>query len=130
MAKMNTIKHLAVGETDLQNDGDVARIERNLFASEKGETFEAIRFCKTRNGRHNRVHLVIKEDDFAELFRDAVRQGVFHEETLDLLFHALEERRSERSTERSELPNVVGLFKKGSLSNQQIDDMLYGELRR
>jgi hypothetical protein len=130
MAKMNTIKHLAAGQLNLENGGDVARIERNLFSNEKGDTFEAIRFCKTRNGRHNRVHLVIGEDDFAELFRDAVRQGVFHESTLEMLFQALEEWHREEAPRRSELPNIVGLFRKGSLSNQQIDELLYGEFQK
>ncbi len=129
MAKMNTIKHLAVGEANLENAGDVARIERNLFANDKGETFEAIRFCKTRNGRHNRVHLVIMEEDFAALFRDAVKQGVFHGDTLEAIFRALEEFRHGKGMEPV-APNIVGLFKKGSFSNEQIDDLLYGELRK
>ncbi len=60
MAKMNTIESRAVGacQLDEHNEG---RIERNLFAV-NGGTWEALRFCKNKDGQHNRVHLVIDEE--------------------------------------------------------------------
>lgn len=75
MPKMTTVEHRAVGAFDW-NPKEQARIERNLVAL-NGKSWEALRFCKNRNGRHNRVHLVITEDDFVPLFADAVKNGVF-----------------------------------------------------
>jgi|SRR5216684_7282354 len=116
---MTTIEHVAVGVFDW--DGvDQARIERNVFARD-GETWEALRFCKSRNGRHNRVHLVIEEGDFVDLFCDAVQKGVFHQETLDRLRKILEGR-------RDPLLDVIGMSEDGKLS-QGIDAELYGEHR-
>ena len=131
MAKMETLKHLAVGEVDLEAGGDVARIERNLFANADGETFEAIRFCKNRHGRHNRVHLVITEDAFVQLFRDAVEKGVFHDDALEGLLGVLEGWQNRRSASpesaaHNPLLDVIGIGSDGSLA-QQIDEELYGE---
>ncbi len=75
MAKMVTVEHRAVGTFEW-NAQEQARIERNLVAL-NGKSWEALRFCKNRNGRHNRVHLVIAEEDFVHLFDDAVKNGVF-----------------------------------------------------
>lgn len=130
MAKMNTIRHLAVGEADLENRGDVARIERNLFADEKGETFEAIRFCKNRRGRHNRIHLVISEDGFVKLFDDAVEKGVFHEETLQELRRILGSpgfTRGEWSKKRDPFLDVVGICAGDGKLTENLDEELYGE---
>ncbi len=119
MGKMATVEHRAVGvfEWDAK---DQARIERNLFAAD-GETWEALRFCKNRNGRHNRVHLVIEEGDFVKLFEDAVRKGVFHQETLDRMRNILE-------GQPDPLLTVLGVSSDGQLS-REIDDELYGESR-
>lgn len=131
MAKMETLKHLCVGELDLENGGDVARIERNLFATAEGETFEALRFCKNRHGRHNRVHLVISESAFVELMEDAIEKGVFHDEILDRLYEFLQQRRKAEQSPGAEAPRnplleVIGIGSDGSLA-QGIDEELYGE---
>lgn len=117
MSKMITLEQRAVG-TFNWSDVDQARIERNVFSLD-GETWEGLRFCKYRNGRHNRVHLVIAESDFIELFRDAVRNGVFHQETLDQFRAILEGR-------RDPVLDVIGSIQDGSLSHA-IDAGLYGE---
>src|SRR6266404_7080675 len=89
MSKMSTIEQRAVGVCRL-NDHDEGRIERNLFGA-NGESWEALRFCKNKDGQHNRVHLVIDEEKFVELFRDAVKNGVFRPRTLGDLRVILEE---------------------------------------
>lgn len=129
MAKMSTLNHLAVGSFPWA-PGEEARIERNTFVA-NGETFEALRFCKNREGRHNRVHLVIREPDFVELFRDAVEKGVFHEGTLEGLAGVLDLWRQRRG--RAQGPpgsdpflEVIGLFEDGTLT-EGIDDELYGD---
>jgi len=117
MAKMITLEQRAVGSYrwDAQ---DEARIERNLFAL-NGDTWEGLRFCKNRNGRHNRVHLVIGEAEFVDLFRDAVAKGVFHAQTLDQL-------RAILSGVQDPLLQVIGIAQDGHLS-EAIDSELYGE---
>ncbi len=117
MGKMVTLEHKAVGVYDWDEEGQ-ARIERNVFA-EDGETFEALRFCKQRNGRHNRVHLVIQEKHFVRLFEDAVRNDVFHQETLDQLRAILEQR-------RDPFLDVIGIGEDGKLA-EGIEEELYGE---
>jgi hypothetical protein len=119
MAKMVTIEQRAVGVFNW-GDGEQARIERNVFAQD-GEIREALRFCKNRNGRHNRVHLVIEERDFVDLFRSAVQNGVFQEETLQKLRGILDQR-------RDPLLDVMGSCtgSDGKLA-ENIDDELYGE---
>ena len=131
MAKMKTLKHLRVGELDLDNGGDVARIERNRFADENGETFEALRFCKNRHGRHHRVHLVIKEEAFVELFEDAIKKGVFHEDSIEKLFAFLARQRKTRSGRKRQsrqIPflDVMGIGADGHLT-EGIDEALYGD---
>lgn len=130
MAKMSKIKELAFGSLDLNRRGDVARIEKNLFA-ENGDTFVALRFCKNRNGRHNRVHLVIPEQAFTQLFEDAAEKGVFAEETLNRLLHFLERRQrrhieSANDSDQDPFLKVIGIFKDGHLT-QGIDEELYGD---
>ena len=119
MAKMLTLEQLAVGVYNWEDDGsEQARIERNRFAL-NGRTWEALRFCKNRNGRHNRVHLVIEEEHFVDLFRDAVQNGVFSAETLTQLRRVL-------GDEKDPFLKVVGLVEDGTLTSS-IDDELYGE---
>ena len=117
MAKMITLEQRAVGSYSW-DDRDEARIERNLFAL-NGDTWEALRFCKNRDGRHNRVHLVIGEAEFVDLFRDAVAKGVFHAETLDQL-------RAILTGNHDPLLDVIGLAADGQLT-KAIDSELYGE---
>lgn len=119
MAKMVTIEQRAVGVFNWGDD-EQARIERNVFAQD-GEIREALRFCKNRNGRHNRVHLVIEERDFIDLFRSAVQNGVFQEETLQKLRGIVDQR-------RDPLLEVIGSStgSDGKLA-ENIDDELYGE---
>jgi hypothetical protein len=119
MAKMVTIEQRAVGVFNWGDD-EQARIERNVFAQD-GEIREALRFCKNRNGRHNRVHLVIEERDFVDLFRSAVQNGVFQEETLQKLRGIVNQR-------RDPLLDVMGSCtgSDGKLA-EKIDDELYGE---
>jgi hypothetical protein len=117
MPKMNTIEQRAVGacQLDEHNEG---RIERNLF-NVNGTTWEALRFCKNKDGQHNRVHLVIDEDKFVELFRDAVKNGVFRLRTLGELRMILEDL-------RDPFLDVIGSISDGTLS-QDIDEELYPE---
>jgi hypothetical protein len=119
MAKMITIEQRAVGVFNWDADQQ-ARIERNVFAQD-GEIREALRFCKNRNGRHNRVHLVIEEKDFIDLFRSAVQNGVFQEETVQKLRGILEQR-------RDPLLDVIGTCTGGDGKlAENIDEELYGE---
>jgi hypothetical protein len=117
MPKMNTIEQRAVGvcHLDEHNEG---RIERNLFHV-NGTTWEALRFCKNKDGQHNRVHLVIDEEKFVELFRSAVKNGVFGPRTLGELMVIM-----------NEIPDpflsVIGSISDGTLS-QNIDEELYGD---
>jgi|SRR5271156_3539745 len=115
--KMTTVEQRAVGTFDWDGS-EQARIERNVFAL-NGKTREALRFCKNRDGRHNRVHLVIEEENFVELFRDAVKNGVFSPETLKGLRIALGE-------ERDPFLDVIGIGADGNLT-RDIDDELYGD---
>jgi hypothetical protein len=117
MAKMITLEQRAVGSYHW-DERDEARIERNLFAF-NGDTWEGLRFCKNRNGRHNRVHLVIGEAEFVDLFRDAVAKGVFHAETLDQL-------RAILTGTQDPLLEVIGIARDGQLT-KDIDSELYGE---
>jgi len=117
MPKMITIEQRAVGSCKL-DEHDEARIERNLFALD-GDTWEALRFCKNRDGRHNRVHLVISEDEFIDLFRDALEKGVFRAKTLDRL-------RAILTNQRDPLLDVIGITQDGTLADS-IDDDLYGK---
>jgi hypothetical protein len=125
MPKMNTLRKHAIGRfkwpenrTEKNSVHDEARIERNTFSFD-GETIEALRFCKTRNGRHTRVHLVIGEDEFVELFRNAVENNVFHPETLAGL-------RSILGNQNDPLAEVIGIAHDGRLAHD-IDEELYGE---
>jgi hypothetical protein len=119
VAKMITIEQRAVGVFNWDAD-EQARIERNVFAQD-GEIREALRFCKNRNGRHNRVHLVIEEKDFVDLFRSAVQNGVFREETVQKLRGILEQR-------RDPLLDVMGACTGGDGKlSENIDEELYGE---
>jgi hypothetical protein len=120
MPKMITLEHRAVGSYRWDAK-DEARIERNLFAL-NGDTWEGLRFCKNRNGRHNRVHLVIGEAEFVHLFRDAVEKGVFHQRTLEQL-------RAILVGGRDPLLEVIGIAQDGHLTDA-IDDELYGDKPR
>ena len=117
MAKMSTVENLAVGTCQL-DDHNEGRIERNLFAV-NGGTWEALRFCKNKDGQHNRVHLVIDEEKFVELFRDAVKNGVFRPKTLGALMAIMGEI-------QDPFLSVIGSISDGTLS-QNIDEELYGE---
>ncbi len=95
-------------------------VPESPFAQD-GEIREALRFCKNRNGRHNRVHLVIEEKDFIDLFRSAVQNGVFQEETVQKLRGILEQR-------RDPLLDVIGTCTGGDGKlAENIDEELYGE---
>lgn len=118
--RMATIEQRAVGSYRW-DEHDEARIERNLFAYE-GQTWEGLRFCKNRDGRHNRVHLVIGEDEFVQLFQNAVENGVFRQKTLDRLRVVL-------SGERDPMLDVIGIADHGTLT-ADIDSELYGENSR
>jgi hypothetical protein len=115
--KMVTVEQRAVGTFDW-SETEQARIERNLCAL-NGRSWEALRFCKNKNGRHNRVHLVIEEDKFVELFHSAVQNGVFSEATIRDLRNVLER-------ERDPFLEVIGSTGDGTLS-AGIDEELYGE---
>lgn len=116
MSKMSCVEQKAVGVCRL-DDHNEGRIERNVFAV-NGSTWEALRFCKNKDGRHNRVHLVLDEENFVDLFQDAVRNGVFHQETLDRLKIILER--------RDPFLEVIGIGSDGKLS-EGLDEELYGE---
>jgi hypothetical protein len=116
--KMVTVEQRAVGTYDWEGTAQQARIERNLFAL-NGRSWEALRFCKNKNGRHNRVHLVIEEHNFVELFRSAVENGVFSETAIRDLRNTLE-------SKRDPFLDVIGSTGDGKLS-ADIDGELYGE---
>jgi hypothetical protein len=117
--KMITVEQRAVGVFNWDEDGkEQARIERNVFLRE-GEVWEALRFCKNRNGRHNRVHLVIKEEDFVDLFRSAIENGVFQPKIVSELRNILEQK-------KDPFLAVIGVGADGKLS-ADIDRELYGE---
>ncbi len=120
MPKMITLEQRAVGSYSW-DEHDEARIERNLFAL-NGDTWEGLRFCKNRNGRHNRVHLVIGEAEFVDLFRDAVAKGVFHAQTLEQL-------RAILTGGQDPLLEVIGIAQDGQLT-KAIDSELYGDSSR
>jgi hypothetical protein len=117
VGKMVTVEQRAVGKFDWDEE-EQARIERNVVAL-GGKTWEALRFCKNRNGRHNRVHLVIEEKNFPALFRSAVENGVFSEDTLQELRAALGER-------KDPFLEVIGSGADGHLA-KKIDADLYGD---
>lgn len=117
--KMVTIEQLAVGAVNVDQHNQ-ARIERNLFAI-NGRSWEALRFCKNRDGRHNRVHLVIDQDAFVDLFRDAVGKGVFSDETLQKMRVIL-------GDVRDPFSEAIGMFADSNLSSD-IDAELYGDSR-
>lgn len=132
MSKMSTLKHLAVGSVRLRGP-DEARIERNLFV-ENGDTFEALRFCKNRNGRHNRVHLVIKEPDFVQLFASALQEGVFGARTIEQLRSILTAKKRKRIQGKANQKHsndpflaVIGICKGDGKLTQNIDEELYGK---
>jgi hypothetical protein len=114
---MNTIEQRAVGSCQL-DEHNQGRIERNLFNA-NGKTWEALRFCKNKDGQHNRVHLVLDEEKFVELFRDAVKNGVFRPRTLGELRMILEDI-------ADPFLDVIGSISDGTLS-QNIDEELYPE---
>lgn len=127
MAKMRTIKQLAVGRLRRRGRQE-ARIERSLFECE-GEVFEALRFCKNKNGRHVRVHLVVREGEFVELFQNAVEHKVFAEQTLRGLLNILQRNRSRNYADPADLDpfrKVIGIFQDGRLA-ENLDEELYGE---
>jgi hypothetical protein len=114
--KMVTVERRAVGKFNWDNH-EQARIERNVFAL-NGRSWEGLRFCKNRDGRHNRVHLVIEEENFVELFRDAVDKGVFAADTLEKM-------RSILAGLGDPFRDVIGIGSDGRLSHD-IDSELYG----
>ena len=120
MPKMITLEQRAVGSYKWDEHHE-ARIERNLFALD-GDTWEGLRFCKNRDGRHNRVHLVIGEDEFIDLFRDAVANGVFRSQTLERL-------RAILAKEPDPFLEVIGIMEGGHLADS-IDEDLYGQKPR
>ena len=115
--KMITVEQRAVGTFDW-DDSQQARIERNLFVL-NGSSWEALRFCKNKDGRHNRVHLVIEEENFVELFRSAVGNGVFSPESLQNLRGILQ-------GSRDPFLEVIGIGGDGKLA-RGIEEELYGE---
>ena len=130
MSKMKTVRKIAAGSFPWKNrNKDVARIEKNLFALD-GETFEALRFCKSRNGRHNRIHLVVSEEEFVALFEDSVRNGVFTEPCLWSLYEVLGKHLNADADaswrDKNPFLKVVGIGDDGALA-QRIDEELYGE---
>jgi hypothetical protein len=117
MAKMVTVEHRAVGTFEW-SPREQARIERNLVALD-GKSWEALRFCKNRDGRHNRVHLVITEEDFVSLFADAVKNGVFSDTAIRRMNASLSDRRDSFS----DVIGIAGDFEPPS----DIDAELYGD---
>ena len=122
--KMVTLNQLAIGKYQW-NKRDEARIERNLFAFD-GETFEALRFCKYKDGRHTRVHLVISREEFLDLFRSAVENGVFEDQDIRRISEICGAALEKRASNRDPLLAVVGIGADGRLAHD-IDEELYGE---
>ncbi len=115
--KMVTVEQRAAGTFDW-NGTEQARIERNLCVL-NGRSWEALRFCKNKNGRHNRVHLVIEEENFVELFHSAVENGVFSESALRRFRNILGE-------QNDPFLEVIGIGSDGNLT-RDIDSDLYGD---
>src|SRR5580704_5736625 len=115
--KMVTVEQRAAGTFDW-NGTEQARIERNLCVL-NGRSWEALRFCKNRNGRHNRVHLVITEDDFVPLFADAVKNGVFSAAAIRQMSAIL-------SNRPDPFLDLIGSITGGDLSGD-IDAAIYGD---
>ena len=122
--KMVTLRHLAAGKYRW-NKREEARLERNLFALD-GNTFEALRFCKYKNGRHTRVHLVIGTEEFLPLFRDAVENGVFDREDLQQIIRICEMATGKNPEDNDPLLAVIGIGEDGQLAHG-IDEELYGD---
>jgi len=105
------------GKNSPMNDHDEGQVESNLFGRE-GETWGVLRFCYKKNGEHSRVHLVLDEEKFVELFEDSLKYGAFDQQTIDRLKMILER--------RDPFLEVIGIGADGTLS-QNIDEELYGE---
>ena len=116
-AKTQEIVCRSCGKNSPMNDHDEGQTERNLFGAD-GETWEALRFCYEKNGEHSGAHFVLDEEKFVELFEDFVKNGVFHQQTIDRLMMILER--------RDPFLEVIGIGADGTLS-QNIDEELYGE---
>jgi hypothetical protein len=83
MPKRNTIQQRAVGVRHL-NEHNEGRLERNPFHVEC-TTWEALRFCKNKDGPHSFLLLVLDEDKFVEPFEDAVNNSAFPLQSIDRL---------------------------------------------
>jgi hypothetical protein len=75
---MRTIEVITYGEHEWDGPENAARIERaRVLYSDHDRVSERLKFCYLKNGRHARTHLTISQDEFVELFRDAVQKNVF-----------------------------------------------------
>ena len=86
MLRIKLLKILAVGSHALTGDL-TARIERIKARREKDEgsskSLEVLRFCNCRqDGRFSRVHLVLSQDEFICLLKNAIRNNVFHADSI------------------------------------------------
>ena len=87
---MRTVEVVNYGEYQWDGPKHAARIERaRVLFSDRNKVSEILKFCYLTNGRHARTHLTIEQEDFVELFKDAIEKNVFKPEVLKELRKAL-----------------------------------------
>jgi len=90
---MRTVETITYGECQWDGPENAARIERaRVLFSDQNKVTELLKFCYLTNGRHARTHLTIEQEDFVELFGDAVENNVFTPEVLKAIFKILKKR--------------------------------------
>jgi hypothetical protein len=87
---MRTIEVINYGEHQWDGPEHAARIERaRVLYSNRDRVSHVLKFCYVKDGRHARTHLVMDQDDFADLFESAVKNNVFKPEVIDKMRKAL-----------------------------------------
>lgn len=90
---MRTLRILRYGEHSWRtpaDPGNAARIELvSIIFSNERHARDLLKFCYLKDGRHARTHLTIDPEEFVELFRSAVEEGVFSKDVLKGLARAI-----------------------------------------
>lgn len=91
---MRTIEVVTYGEHQWDGPEHAARIERARVLYSGNDTVdEVLKFCYLKNGRHARTHLTISQENFADLFLDAVEKNVFEPKLLREMYKALKKKK-------------------------------------
>jgi hypothetical protein len=91
---MRTIEVVTYGEHEWDGPENAARIERaRVLYSDHDHVSDRLKFCYLKNGRHARTHLTISQNEFVDLFRDAVQKNVFEPDAIREMARILESRR-------------------------------------